>query len=234
MIPKYNVHGYVVAVLLAGFLLVPHVCAGEDAPAVWTLSSWERVLRSEDSHALKPVALSVACNEWESFQIAIRSERPTEVFAIEVKPPVSESGKSIPASGIRRYRAHQLHVTTPTHRNESFKAGWYPDALIPFRIPREADKLPPVRFRAVPFTVPARETHTFWIDIHVPEGTEPGDYSSEAIVQIKGGSGSRCRSRCTYGPSLCRGAPPCKPSSDLPQLGSSVGIMLALPQVSCR
>ncbi len=178
--------------VLAGTLILASSdfihCAqtAEGLPSVWTLSSWERVLRSSPAQPLKPAALHAAGNEWESFQIALRSVEPVRVLDIEIRPPVKEGGKRIPAAGIRRYRAHQLHVTQPTNRNDSFTAGWYPDALIPFRIPTESVPLQPPRFRAVPFAVPPGETHTFWVDIYVPEGTEPGDYHGEAIVQLDG------------------------------------------------
>jgi len=68
------------------------------------------------------------------------------------------------------YRQHQLELTLPSARNDNFKPGWYPDPLIPFRQP------PNARFKAVPFDLPAGETHGFWVDIFVPANATPGKY----------------------------------------------------------
>jgi hypothetical protein len=66
----------------------------------------------------------------------------------------------------------------PTYRNDTFREGWYPDALIPLGTPS-----PPgaaagrsSTYRGVPFSLPADETHTFWIDVHVPDDAREGEY----------------------------------------------------------
>ena len=72
-------------------------------PHVWTLSSWLRAVRSAAPEPLKPVRLHAARNEWESFQIAARSDRPTRILALDVSDLVGENGARISAEHIRRY-----------------------------------------------------------------------------------------------------------------------------------
>jgi hypothetical protein len=41
--------------------------------------------------------------------------------------------------------------------------------------------------KAVPFDLPARETHGFWVDVHVPSNTPPGDYRGIYHGTARGG-----------------------------------------------
>jgi hypothetical protein len=90
------------------------------------------------------------------------------------------------AADARLFRQHQLELTVPTFRNETFRPGWYPDPLIPFRHPLTREPLAKARFVAVPFDLPANETHGFWIDIHVPPGTKAGEYHGAYRVEAPG------------------------------------------------
>ena len=58
-------------------------------------------------------------------------------------------GGSILAADARLYRQHQFHLTKPTYRNDRFKPGWYPDALIPFDHPLTRKPLGAARLAAV-------------------------------------------------------------------------------------
>ena len=77
-------------------------------------------------------------------------------------------------SEARLYRQHQLHLEVGTYRNESFKPDWYPDPLIPFLHPLTGKKLEGARFTAVPFDLPANQTHGFWVDLYVPTNAPSG------------------------------------------------------------
>ncbi len=171
---------------------------GPSGLSVWTLSSWERALRSDPPRPERKAELYAARGEWESFQIALRSERPARILGLEVSPLESDSGAQVPQSSIRRYRAHQLHLRRPTVRNQAFRPDWYPDALIPCPAELEAMRAVeaaaegalearPPRFRAVPFDLPAGETHTFWIDVRVPADQAAGSYHGKAALIAEGG-----------------------------------------------
>lgn len=149
------------------------------APAewhVWTLSETRRVLRDDQPETDQTVSLSAARNEWESFQILMRADEPLLVQAVEAGDLIGPAGAVLAGKDARLFRQHQLHLTLPTERNDAFKPGWYPDALVPFADPLSGNKLPQARYRALPFELPAGETHGFWVDIHVPENAKPGKY----------------------------------------------------------
>jgi hypothetical protein len=88
----------------------------------------------------------------------------------------------------RLYRQHQLHLERGTYRNDSFKPDWYPDPLIPLRNPLTGKKLQGARFTAVPFDLPASQTHGFWVDLCVPANALPGDYRGVYRVTAAAGS----------------------------------------------
>ena len=89
---------------------------------------------------------------------------------------VGPDGQVWKAENARLYRQHQLHLTDATQRNEQFRPGWYPDALIPLADPLTGKALSGTRLTAVPFDLPAEETHGFWIDLFVPPEAKPGEY----------------------------------------------------------
>lgn len=143
---------------------------------VWALAETRRVLRDEAPGKALEVKLAAARNEAESFQILMRSDQPVKGVNVEPGDLKAPNGAAIPANSARLYRQHQMEITEPTYRNDAFKPGWYPDPLIPFRHPVTGEPLKGARFTAVPFDLPANETHGFWVDIVVPAKTPPGEY----------------------------------------------------------
>jgi hypothetical protein len=131
------------------------------------------------------VHLSAARNEWISFQILVRSEVPLVIQRIEPLEFEAKGGELIPTSNVHLFRQHQIHLTVGTERNGSFRAGWYPDPLIPFCNPLTEAALDG-RLRALPFDLPANETHGFWIDIHVPVEAKPGLYRNTFRICAEG------------------------------------------------
>jgi len=152
---------------------------------VWTETQTVSVVRESPSRASTTVHLSAARNEWISFQILVRSDAPLVIQDVVLSEIKTQGGGSIPADNFHLFRQHQIHLTEATPRNESFKPGWYPDPLIPFRHPMTHAPLAG-RIKAIPFQVPANETHGFWIDIHVPKETQPGIYSGTARISTDG------------------------------------------------
>ena len=147
--------------------------------SVWTETATRRVLRDAPAGTEATVDLSAARNEWESFQVLMRSTRSLTITDVEMSDLVSteSNGKQsvIPGSAARVYRQHQFEITVPTHRNENFKPGWYPDALIPTRpIRSPASRYPSRVSRQSPFDLPPNETHGFLIDVYVPQRRRGG------------------------------------------------------------
>jgi hypothetical protein len=143
---------------------------------VWTVAETRHVLRSEPPGTNMSVYLHGARNEWVDFQILLRSDEPVSGISVEPAEPNGPGAAVLPKADTQLYRQHQLHLDVGTYRNDTFKPDWYPDPLIPFLHPLTGKKLEGARIVAVPFDLPANETHGFWVDLHVPTNAAPGEY----------------------------------------------------------
>ena len=175
-----------------GFLLWSCLCltAFDDGWAdwqVWTMTDTRRVLRYESAGVAAETRLSLTRNQWRGFQILMRSDKPIEgvrVVAGDLKGPGHNLLRAVDA---RLYRQHQFELTKATPRNDRFQPGWYPDALIPFDHPLSRQPLGKARLTAVPFDLPAEQTHGFWVDLYAPLDTAPGEYRGMYSVTADGG-----------------------------------------------
>ncbi len=154
---------------------------------VWTTTSTCRVLRDEPAGTGTSVKVSAARNEWESFQILVRTDAPVKGVVVRPGDLKGPEAAVLRAEDARLYRQHQLKLTAGTYRNDPFKPGWYPDPLIPFKHPQSREALGEARFDAVPFDLPAGQTHGFWVDVYVPAGAQPGQYRGTYRVVAQGG-----------------------------------------------
>ena len=173
--------------LLAAFISLPAASAVDTDWRVWTLTETKHVLRSDPPGSALAVNLGAARNEWVSFQILLRSDVPIPGVRVEPGDLRGSRGAVLPAAEARLYRQHQLRLGTGTYRNDAFKPDWYPDPLIPFQHPIPGKKLADARLRAVPFDLPAGETHGFWVDLYVPTNAATGDYRGVYRVTATGG-----------------------------------------------
>ncbi len=164
------------SLLLAGLLSLAFPGAARAEWQVWTLTETRHVLRSDPPATSTSVQLGAARNEWVSFQILLRSDTPVNGVSVEAGDLGGPAGAALRRDQARLYRQHQLHLETGTYRNDAFKPDWYPDSLIPFRHPMTGEKLEGARITAVPFDLPANETHGFWVDLYASTNTPPGDY----------------------------------------------------------
>ncbi|HHX42109.1 MAG TPA: DUF4091 domain-containing protein [Armatimonadetes bacterium] len=153
---------------------------------VWTLARTERVLREEPAGTGIAVQLSAARNEWECFQVLMRSDQPVAGIRLEPSDLKGPQGAVLPARDARLYRQHQLQITEASFRNEAFRPGWYPDPLIPFDHPLTRQPLGKARFKAIPFDLPANETHGFLVDLYVPTNAAPGVYRGDYRLTAPG------------------------------------------------
>ncbi len=155
---------------------------------VWTQSATLRTLRAGLPGTSRTVELGAARNEWESFQILMRSDLP--LVGVDLFPGdlVGPGGAVIAAGDAVLYRQHQFEITSPSWGVTSFTPGWYPDALIPFCNPITGERFTdPNNLLAAPFDLPPDETHGFLVDLHVPVGAPAGVYSGS--YQLRAGPG---------------------------------------------
>ncbi len=168
-------------ILILSVLTAALLCSTGTARAewhVWTTTRTRHVLRDEPAEKGDDVNLAAARNEWRSFQILMRADEPIGGINLVAGDLSGPDGAVLSSSEARLYRQHQLHITTPSYRHQEFNAkpGWYPDALIPFANPLTGKPLRGARFQAVPFDLPAQQTHGFWVDVYVPATAKPGVY----------------------------------------------------------
>lgn len=162
-------------------LTVALLSAGAACPAgpkwnVWTMTETRHVLRSALPSPGLTADIFAARHEWVSFQILLRSDAPLKSVRIEPGELTGPGGASLSLSDARLYRQHQLHIEKSTDRNAEFRPDWYPDPLIPARPPSPAGKSDGARFTALPFDLPAGETHGFYVDLFVPDSAAAGEY----------------------------------------------------------
>ncbi|HEY5915176.1 MAG TPA: DUF4091 domain-containing protein [Verrucomicrobiae bacterium] len=173
--------------LLAALLALSACGDARGGLQVWTLTETRHVLRGDPPGSGTSVNVSAAGNEWVSFQILLRSEVPVKGVDVQPGDLRGPGGAELRGSQARLYRQHQLDLEVGTYRNDSFKPDWYPDPLIPFQHPVTGKKLEGARITAVPFSLPANETHGFWVDLYVPANTAAGIY--RGVYRITAGGG---------------------------------------------
>ncbi len=159
------------------------------APAdwhVWTTTETVRVGRESPAGEGCPVRLAAARNEWRGFQVLLRSDVPVPGVRIEPGDLTGPENAVLRRDAARIYRAHQMHLDVGTFRNDDFQPGWYPDPLIPDRHPITREPLAGARLAAMPFNLPAQQTHGFWIDVSIPEETPAGEYRGAYRVTAEG------------------------------------------------
>jgi len=161
---------------------------------VWTTAEMVRILGDTPPQDALAVRISAARNEWESFQILLRSQEPISGIGVEAGDLVGPAAAVIPAAEARLYRQHLVEVRNSSAgrgRTWAFRPGWYADGLIPFEHPLTRRSLPPARYAAVPFDLPAEQTHGFWIDVYVPADARPGTYRGTYTVTYEGAALAR-------------------------------------------
>jgi hypothetical protein len=153
---------------------------------VWTVTETRRVLREDPAEMSPAVNIAAARNEWESFQVLVRSDAPVRGIRVEAGDLRGPDGAMIAADRARLFRQHQFQLTEPTYRNDQFRPGWYPDGLIPFVHPLTGKPLTGARLKAVPLDLPAGQTQGFWVDLFVPADARPGTYRGSFRVTAEG------------------------------------------------
>jgi hypothetical protein len=149
-------------------------------PAVWVASPWQHVLRDTAPGEAKSAEIFAARNEYEPLRIILHAgARPLTQVQIEAGELTGPAGR-IAAENIVLFREHYLHIFEPSRRS-SAPPGWYPDALIPIADGNREAEVPPLPEQIDPFT-----NQGIWVDVYVPGGTPPGEYSGQIAVTTDG------------------------------------------------
>ena len=181
----------VLSILVLGFL----ASAGskQQIPAglqMWVSGSLERMGRTGAAGTIREMHLSAARGEVESFQIMMRSEQQdSRIFGISFSDFESEGGRRISSANVALYREHSVHVSPGSPNlggdNQPLGAGWYADALIPFRDSASGTDKPIQRCREL------APNEVFWVDVDIPRDAAPGLYRGEFTVSTNRGRSVR-------------------------------------------
>ena len=156
---------------------------------IWTVTETRHIVRSTEPENNLAVNLAGARNEWVSFQILLRSDKAIKGINISTSNLLGPGQAVLGSADVRLFRQHQLHLSAGTYRNNEFKPDWYPDPLIPFNHPVTGIKLEGARIKAVPFDLPANQTHGFWVDIYIRTNIPSGKYTgSYSVADEQGGN----------------------------------------------
>jgi hypothetical protein len=148
----------------------------------WIQNPLEKV-KPSDPVPQDPVQLAdlrAARNEFEPFQIVLRSEgKDVPDLDVEFSDFRTSQGDQIEKGNITVYFEHFLQLVTPS--SEDGGAGPWPDALIP-RVDRYAHE----RRNAFPFDLQEGRTQPLWVDVFVPAHAVSGEYTGSALISSGG------------------------------------------------
>ncbi len=130
--------------------------------------------------------LKAARNEWEGFQIVVRSDGPIQGVNVTVSSLEGPNGATIPSENATLYREWYVEIVndSPTSLEEDYPRdlGFYPDPLVPFFDPYSTE----TKAVGAPFNVGDGETGLVFVDWHVPLDAAPGTYTGKATLTAEG------------------------------------------------
>jgi Glycoside hydrolase 123 N-terminal domain/Glycoside hydrolase 123, catalytic domain len=192
----------------------PPVCSlsGPALANVWAASSLARVGRMDAAANASSFDVSAARGEYESLQVALQAPQGgLSGVSVSASEFVSAAGNVIPASSVRFFREHYVHVdsSSPDWKgtNRPLGPGDYPDGLIPFADPETGADLVGATLDAVPFRAEAGKNEVVWADIFVPPDAPAGDYAG--VFTVDSDQGGACVSVALH---VWKFALPLKPS----------------------
>ena len=154
---------------------------------VWPVNALVKVFRDDPAPAqVGKASIAVARNEYEPFQLAIRSDAAMAGLKVVVDAPTGSTGERLTdvavavvgyvpvdhPSGYYQSSAAAWQRKYPVGAGQSDGwAGWWPDPLLPTDT----------------FDLQAKRTQPVWITVHVPKEAKAGDYAG--AVRVVGASG---------------------------------------------
>ncbi len=151
--------------------LCTHLSAQEPGQPLqaWWVDSLDQVLLDREAPAVpRPGELHAARGEWESIQLAVRSEAPGRV-EMQASPLAAQWE-------LRIRTVTRVPITRGTHRTP-----------LDQRVAAPPVKLPDPLLPGAARELAANQTECFWLDVQVPSDTEPGEYRSTVTVAADSG-----------------------------------------------
>ncbi len=173
------------------FTIPAPVRAASSHLVVWVVSDGDKMLRDAAplasscvwSQASGRVSLRAARNEYIALQV-MATASGADLHGVNASmgalDGIGGTAGSIPADGVELFREHYLEVTEPSSamygEQSTTGHGWYPDPLVPADAPDGG----------LPCDVSSGLNQGIWVDVYVPGGASPGNYSGTLRVSATG------------------------------------------------
>lgn len=147
---------------------------------IWVTHGLDKVRPADPPGSARRADLSAARNEFEPFQVVLRSPAPIAGVDARIGDLVAEDGgHRIDRRHATVYRVGWLDVETPS--SEAGDTGEWPDPLLPRTDPYAGE-----RRDAFPFDLPAARNQPLWLEVYVPPETPPGAYRGTVEIAVGG------------------------------------------------
>jgi hypothetical protein len=131
-----------------------------------------------------PIAISLAGNEWEPAQLALRSQTALKNVRVTFGSVRNASGAELP---VHAYEVASVPVDRSTAYYQTYVPAWCR------KVPKGPgasdgwagewpDALPPLK----PFDLPAGRTQPLWFEVYAPENAAAGDYAGAIRIEADG------------------------------------------------
>jgi Glycoside hydrolase 123, catalytic domain/Glycoside hydrolase 123 N-terminal domain len=145
---------------------------GSHGLKAWYVDSLVKIFPGDavGASALAPAEFEAARNQHVNIQVALRSTKAFSALTATIEPLKDGGGHTIAPSNASIRQVGYVVVGSHTPKSPAGEVigtapGWYPDALL-----------------ALPLDLKANNTHSIWVEIHVPADTPPGDYQSAVDI----------------------------------------------------
>ena len=164
--------------LLCAICFVAVLCADAGLAAdVYGVSAIQKIAppqAPDASWSTRGVALQCARNEWEAFQVAVRSQEALAGVRIRLTDLRGPQGAVLPAKLARLYKVEWVDIAAPYEVDKpSLHPDLRPDPLVPLA-PGDAFALEP------------GSNLVFWVALNAPKTAKPGSYSGQVEVSSDG------------------------------------------------
>ncbi|MFI5731658.1 glycoside hydrolase domain-containing protein [Kribbella sp. NPDC051587] len=177
--------------VVAGVLLVTSVApmpmahareAAGAIPGMWTETAYSSVFKDSgrSADAGDSIRLDTAKNDYEGAQIVLRGSAGFTVNSVDFTP-LSGSTDAIAASEI------SYNPVGYEYLNHNSVNGWEPDNFVVPTIRKGAGEYPDRLLNAKTVAVPANQTQSIWVRVHVPATAAGGVYTGRATVKTTNG-----------------------------------------------
>jgi hypothetical protein len=163
-------------------LVIPASAVRSQGELLWWIAHATAKVRPGDPVPTKPAheaVIHAARNEFEAFQIILRSGERMGGVDVALADLTDEQGHTIPADSLQVYFVGTIPVKHPSRENS--ETGDWPDTLVP-----RVDSWFHEKRNAFPFSLSPRQNQSVWIEVYVPRDTTAGIYRGTVKVSMSG------------------------------------------------